>query len=174
MKKIIFTILAIAIVMVSCEKQDNENTYVSQEQSIDTYITSLVSTYSYKVVRLNGSNRVVISAGTSADSLEVGDSLYFHYSGYVFSSCKGSLFVTNYTTVAKANSFVTDGAAKKIVLGSDGFISGLHNGLHGVMTGENCYIIFSGKYGYGNSVMFNLSKLSPLLFDITVDKIVKN
>ena len=174
MKKIIFTILAIAIVMVSCEKQDNENTYVTQEQSIDTYITKLVSTYNYKVVRLNGSNRVVVSSGTSADSLEVGDSLYFHYSGYVFSSGKGSLFATNDTTVAKANNFVTDGAAQKVVLGNDGFISGLHNGLNGVRTGENCYIIFSGKYGYGNSVMFNLSRLSPLLFDITVDKIVKN
>jgi hypothetical protein len=173
MKKIIFTILAIAIVMVSCEKQDNENTYVTQEQSIDTYITGLVSSYNYKVVRLNGSNRVVISAGTSADSLEVGDSLYFHYSGYVFSSGKGNLFVTNDTTVANANNFVTDGAAEKVVLGNDGFISGLRNGLHGVRTGEKCYIIFSGKYGYGNSIMFNLPKLSPLLFDITVDKIVK-
>jgi FKBP-type peptidyl-prolyl cis-trans isomerase len=174
MKKIIFTILAVAVVVVSCEKQDNENTYVSQEQSIDKYITGLVSTYNYKVVRLNGSNRVVISSGASADSLEAGDSLYFHYSGYLFSGGKGSLFATNDTTVAKANSFVTDGAARKIVLGNDGFISGLHNGLHGVRTGENCYIIFSGKYVYGNSVMFNLSRLSPLLFDITVDKIVKN
>ncbi|MDD2242406.1 MAG: hypothetical protein PHI08_04915, partial [Bacteroidales bacterium] len=113
MKKIIFTILAVAVVVVSCEKQDNENTYVSQEQSIDKYITGLVSTYNYKVVRLNGSNRVVISSGASADSLEAGDSLYFHYSGYLFSGGKGSLFATNDTTVAKANSFVTDGAARK-------------------------------------------------------------
>lgn len=173
MKKILLTAVAITLVIVSCQKQDNENTYVSQEQSIDSYVTGLVSTNGYKVVRLNGSNRVIVKSSAAADSLETGDSLYFHYSGYVFSSGKGDLFVTNDTAVARVNNFVTDGAAKKVVLGNDGLISGLHNGLHGVKTGEECYIVFSGKYGYGNSVMFNLSKLTPLLFDITVDKVVK-
>lgn len=166
--------MAIMFVIVSCSKQDDENTYISQESSIDSYITSLVSTYNYKVVRKSGSNRVIISSGSSADSLETGDSLYFHYSGYAFSSGKGSLFVTNDTTIAKANSFVTDGVARKVVYGNDGLISGLHNGLHGVRTGQECYIVFSAKYGYGNKVMFNLGKLTPLLFDVTVDKIVKN
>lgn len=173
MRRTLLTAMAIMFLLVSCRKQDDENTYVSQESGIDSYISSLVSANGYNVVRLNGSNRVIISKGTSADSLETGDSLYFHYSGYTFSGGKGSLFVTNDTTVAKAAGFATDGVAEKVVFGNDGLISGLHNGLHGVRTGQKCYIIFSAKYGYRNKVMFNLSKLTPLLFDVTVDKVVK-
>lgn len=164
------TILALIMIMAmcpmitalcSCEKQDRENTYLSQEKNIDSYITAMGNTY--RVVRNNGSNRVVIKEGGALDSLERGDSLYFYYSGYVFAGGKGERFATN-----------LEDEPKKIKYGADGLISGLHNGLAGVREGENCYIIFSAKYGFGNKIVFNLPKLTPLFYEITVEKLVKN
>lgn len=155
--------LAFAALCISCEKQDRENTYISQDKSIDSYITGLCGNGEYRVVHTNSSNRVVIKEGAALDSLERGDSLYFYYSGYMFSYGKGEQFATN-----------VEGDVKKIKYGSDKLISGLQSGLMGVREGEFCYIIFSAKYGFGNTIVFNLPKLTPLFYEITVDKVVKN
>lgn len=171
MNKIILTLLVIALAVSSCDKQDRENTYISQEERIDSYINSLDD--SYRVMRQNGANRVVVTEGNSPDSLCVGDSVYFYYSGYQFSGGRGALFATNDTIVAKENGIFASGDTFKLRYGSDGLINGLHNGMAGVREGETCYIIFSAKYGYGNEIMFNLPKLTPLFFDIQVKKVIK-
>ncbi len=172
MNKTILTLLAIALMTVSCEKQDRENTYISQEGMIDSYISSLDD--SYRVMRQNGANRVVVREGSSRDSLRLGDSVYFYYSGYQFSRGKGAFFATNDAETAEANGVVVSGEPFKLRYGSDALIKGLHEGMAGVREGENCYIIFSAKYGYGNEIMFNLPKLTPLFFDIKVEKVIKN
>lgn len=172
MDKTIFALFAIALMAVSCEKQDRENTYISQEERIDSYISSLDD--SYRVMYQNGASRVVVTEGNSRDSLCVGDSVYFYYSGYQFSGGKGAFFATNDAKTAGENGVTVSGEPFKLRYGSDGLIKGLHNGMAGVREGENCYIIFSGKYGYGNEIMFNLPKLTPLFFDIKVEKVIKN
>lgn len=173
MKRNILIAFFLSLVLAACAKQDRESTYTSQEQSIDTYLSGYEDD-GYSVVRNGGANRLVIKNGSGTDELAAGDSLYFHYSGYIFSNGPGTLFVTNDTAVANANSFVTEGETKGIRYGSDDMIDGLKKGLNGVKSGENCYIVFSAKYGYANEVMFNVPRLSPLFFDINVDKIVKN
>jgi FKBP-type peptidyl-prolyl cis-trans isomerase len=52
--------------------------------------------------------------------------------------------------------------------------SGLANGLAGVKAGEKCDIVFSAKYGFGNTVVYNVPKLTPLIFEVWVEGIVKN
>ena len=81
------------------------------------------------------------------------------------------MFATNDSEVAEAAGFITDGNPFKIKYGSSALLEGLKLGLEGVQEGEHCYIIFSARYGYGNQIMANLPKLTPLLFEITVDKI---
>ena len=53
-------------------------------------------------------------------------------------------------------------------------ISGLNTGLEGVLQGEKCDIMFSAKYGYNNDVVYNVPKLSPLFFEIWIERIIKN
>lgn len=172
MKKLILILFAVAALALSCDKQDRENIYISQEAGIDSYISSLDG--SYRVMRQGGANRVVIAESANRrDSLCAGDSLYFYYSGYQFSGGKGALFATNDAKVAGEGGIMTDGLPVKVRYGSDGLINGLHSGLAGVREGERCYIIFSAKYGYGNKIMFNLPKLTPLFFDIDVVRVVK-
>ena len=170
-RKILFICLA-ALVAFSCDKEDRKNTYASQEAVIDRYVSSLSSDYT--VVLNQGVPRVIVDqAPSGAAELEKGDSLYIHYSGYVFSNGKGSLFATNETEVARDNGFVTDGKPYGIKFGSSALIKGLALGLEGIREGEHCYIIFSARYGYGNQQMGSIPEMTPLFFEITADKIVK-
>ncbi len=156
----------------SCTKQDRENTIVSQEEAIDSYINSMPDA---TVVRNGGSNRIVIDSGNAGGSeVAVGDSLYIRYAGYIFSRGKGALFVTNNEDVAKEQEFPCMEAPEKIKLGSTGLVKGLELGLNGVREGEHCYIIFSAKYGYNNTQVSNISKLTPLFYEVWVDKVIKN
>ena len=172
MKKIL--IIALLLVgLASCDKQDRENTYINQEARIDSYLSSVGD--EYRIVRNNGSNRVILTEGSSVDSLEVGDSLYFFYSGYTFSSSKGFLFATNMGEVVRENKLTSsDTLVKGIKYNSSSLINGLYNGIYHAHEGEHCNIIFSAKYGYGNTEMFNVPKLTALFFDIKIEKIVKN
>lgn len=171
MMKRVFTILAIMFLALSCTKEDRNNTIVNQEESIDRYISSLDGV---RVVRNGGSNRIVYTEGTGADSLAVGDSVKFYYAGYVFSNGKGSLFATNNPQIAQEKDFPLSGDLEERILNGGNFISGLANGLAGVKAGEKCDIVFSAKYGFGNTVVYNVPKLTPLIFEVWVEGIVKN
>lgn len=172
MKRLVI-ISALILALCSCDKQDRENTFINQETRIDAYLSNLDE--GYRIVRNGGSNRVVIAEGSTRDSLEVGDSLYFYYSGYTFVSGKGSIFCTNMGEVVRQSGITSsDTSAKKILYNKSALISGLYNGLYHVHEGEHCNVIFSAKYGYGNTEMFNVPKLTALFFDIKVEKIVKN
>ena len=169
--KRVFTILAIMFLALSCTKEDRNNTIVNQEESIDRYISSLDGV---RVVRNGGSNRIVYTEGTGVDSLAVGDSVKFYYAGYVFSNGKGSLFATNNPQIAQEKDFPLSGDLEERILNGGNFISGLANGLEGVKAGEKCDIVFSAKYGFGNTVVYNVPKLTPLIFEVWVEGIVKN
>ena len=170
MKRILY-IMCLCAALVSCTKEDRKLLLVTQEESIDKYITSLRGV---RIARNGGSNRLVYSEGKGRDSLALGDSVRFFYAGYVFSNGKGALFATNDTTVAKNNGFELSGGVEKKVLSSKEMVSGLANGLVGAKVGEKCDVVFSAKYGYDNDVVYNVPKMSPLIFEVWVEGIVKN
>ncbi len=171
MKKTIFALLAV-ILFAACTKEDRENTIVNQEESIDRYISSLQGV---RISRNGGSNRIVYTEGSGIDSLAVGDSIMFHYAGYIFSgNGKGRLFATNSEDIASEHSFPLSGSIEKRVLSDSDMISGLANGLLGAKKGEKCDVVFSAKYGFNNTVVYNIPKLSPLIFEVWIEDIVKN
>lgn len=155
LKKIIFIFSAV-ILTASCSG-DIKLDLAKQEEEIDAYITGSLGTYD--VTRNNGSNRVVISPGSGTNAASKGDSVRFHYVGYIFSKGPGTEFVTDSTSVA---------------LGKGDIITGLDNGLLGVLPGEECVIIFSAKYGYYDKNVGLVPSMSPLLFHILIDIVKKN
>ena len=157
--------------LFSCTKEDRNNQLVTQEAAIDKYISSLKNV---RIARNSGSNRIVFTEGKGLDSLAVGDSVKFYYAGYIFSNGKGSLFATNDTTVAQKNGFELSGGIERRVLSSKDLVRGLANGLVGAREGEKCEVVFSAKYGYDNDVVYNVPRMSPLIFEVWVEGIVKN
>jgi hypothetical protein len=173
MKEILISIM-VMILLFSCNS-DRETTITSQEAKIDSYISSKFADST--IVRNNGSNRIVLERNIAADSLVFGDSLHYYYAGYVFSSSPSSLFATNVESVAQHYSFnLTDSdfSVKKILFTENSMISGLVSGFQNVREGEHCIILFSAKYGFYNSKVYNIPKLSALAYEVWVDKVIKN
>ena len=170
MKKFL-TAAFVLLAMISCTKEDRNNTIVNQEERIDKYISSLKDV---RIARNGGSNRIVYTEGTGNEVLSLGDSVKFHYAGYTFTSGKGALFATNVPDIAQDNSFPLSGSIKKCILSTEDLVSGLANGLVGAKAGEYCNVVFSAKYGYDNTVVYNVPKMTPLIFEIWIEEIVKN
>ena len=161
----------------SCVKEQLEATYTKQEDQIDSYITKNMTvsdgeggTDTLRVVRNGGSNRLVRVEGTGEELREDGH-LGFYYAGYIFNGGPSSLFVTNHQATAEQagwNLTDADYALWEINITETELIDGLRKGLTGVRAGEVCEIIFSGKYGFGNTTFGMIPAKSALLYRIWV------
>ncbi len=175
MRRLILLLAIPFLMSVSCTKQDRELTIIDQESKIDSYLSSYFKDST--IVRRNGSNKVIIQKGPGTDSLYYGDSLYYYYAGYIFTSSPSSLFATNNEAVATESDFVLTNPnynVEKILFSEKALIPGLVNGLYGSTTGEHSIIVFSAKYGYYNTRVYNIPKLSALIYEIWVQKVIKN
>ena len=171
-KQLLFTFLSAVLLFssASCQKQERENDIARQEAQIDTYVEGQTGD---SVVFNNGVYRIIKRLGNGAE-LERGDSVYFYYAIYKFSSGKGELCATNQDSVARANNFSVASEPKSAVLNRKNFIPGLFYGMDGMQQGEYSNLVFSSRNGYGNDVVYNIGKNVPLFVEVWIEKIVKN
>lgn len=175
MKKITAILLAVlSIVSVcSCKKEQLALTYSNQEQKIDKYISSATDRDSTIIVTRNkGSNRMTVVQGTGEKLMDYGH-VSFYYAGYIFngSASSSGMFATNHQTTAEQAGWNLTGMDFSLFetgLSSGELLEGLRYGLEGVQAGEECEIIFSGKYGYGNKTFGIIPANSALLYKIWV------
>lgn len=180
MKPRITTAITAAILalsaLASCKKEALQTTYNNQETKIDSYINTLTSKdEGLRVVHNKGAHRVVLTEGEGEELGKKGR-IAFHYAGYTFSNniSNSNLFTTNHeetATAAKWNTTGVDFSLKTVNLAEDDLLEGLRNGFEGVKAGEICYILFSGKYAYGNHAMGTIPANSALAFQIWVESI---
>jgi FKBP-type peptidyl-prolyl cis-trans isomerase len=81
------------------------------------------------------------------------------------------LFSTNHeatAVAAKWNLTDPDYNLLEINLNDARLLEGVRNGLIGVRAGEECEILFSGKYGFGNTTFGIIPANSALAFKIWV------
>ncbi len=161
---------------ISCTKEDRKLTLIRQEEAIDQFVQSLTKdTVFYR----NGVVRAVLEPGSpadKADTLAPGDTVYFYYAGHIFSKGKGELFYTNLDSVALAynrSPGTEESQVRSGVVGEGRFLKGLDNGFPGMAPGEHAYIIFNADYGFGNKKVGLVPTMSPLLFEIWIERIVK-
>lgn len=164
--------------MLSCRKESLEETYSSQEDRIDSFIEGLMNQDpAPRVVRNGGSNRIVLTEGTG-EVLETGGTVSFYYAGYVFTGSAPSaenLFATNREETATESGWTLtspDYGILTLTLDEDTeLLEGLKNGLAGVRGGEICYIVFSGKHGFGNEITGTVPANSALIYQIWVESL---
>lgn len=167
------------LAMASCVKEQLEVTYNKQETQIDSYISKNTTvkneeggTDTLRVVRNGGSNRLVTVEGTG-EELRADGHLGFYYAGYTFngSVSASNMFGTNHQATAEQagwNLTDPDYVLMEINITEAELLDGLRNGLMGVKAGEECEIIFSGKYGFGNKAFGMIPAKSALLYKIWV------
>lgn len=134
-----------------------------------TYIDTLAVHYD------KGSSRLVLKEGEeNGETLSGKGTVALYYAGYTFSGnfSPANLFTTNYRDAAEESGWdLTDasyGEPMLIDMRDEELIEGLRNGLKGVKAGEECEILFSGKYGFGNKMFGIVPANSALLFKIWV------
>ena len=175
MKRLLF-IVSLAL-MLSCTKQALQNTYDQQESKIEAFVKSIQSSnQSAYVVYNGGSTRIAVATdGSTKDSLDVGGTVTFYYAGYTLSGSSVSasnLFATNKEDIASAAGWsLTDGdfSAETVKQNDKNLLEGLRNGLLGVKNNGEYFILFSGKYGYGEQVHGTIPAKSALVYHIWVE-----
>ena len=180
---LLFSALLAAGLIIGCTKQSVQATYDKQETNISAFVEANVradtnATVTYK----NGSVRITLHDtlgrdGLRADSLAAGGIVSFYYAGYVLkgsSVSKDQLFATNHKKTADAAGWkVSDTTAFKIetLTLDDSLLPGLYNGLEGVRNQDECFILFSGEYGYGSHVQGTIPARSALVYHVWVNSI---
>jgi FKBP-type peptidyl-prolyl cis-trans isomerase len=163
--------------MASCAKEKLENTYNKQDETIDKYIESNRKegmTVTYR----NGSARLTKVQGEGAE-LSTEGSVSFYYAGYTFKGniSSAGLFATNHeqtATDAKWSLDDPDYEVLEIDMKDGRLLEGVRNGLVGVRAGEECEILFCGKYGFGNETFGIIPANSALAFKIWVVSVSNN
>ena len=178
-KAILIFSLIISILANSCIKEQLETVYNKQEDQIDQYINKAMlrmdefgNPDTLTVVRNAGSNRLILKEGTGEELAKDGY-VSFYYAGYTFNGSVSSsnMFSTNRLESAIEvgwNAEESEYILYEISLKDAELIPGLKNGLEGVKAGEECEIIFSGKYGYGNKPLGMIPAKTALLYKIWV------
>ena len=167
----ILALVFLAAASCSCVKEKLEMTYNKQEDNIDKYIESNLKddrTVTYN----NGSARLTLVHG-EGEELSSDGTIGFYYAGYIFKGNLNSanMFATNHEATATAAKWTLtdpDYALMEINLKDGKLLEGVRNGLVGVKPGEECEILFCGKYGFGNSTFGMIPANSALAFKIWV------
>ena len=190
-KKSFILALLLCFTASSCMKEKLKTTYNSQEASIDKYISSSMYakrsgvsektgndttwTDTLRIVRNGGVNRLVQKEGLG-EELKPGGNIAFYYAGYIFKGSKNSniLFATNRQEIAAEKKWELTDASYEMLqldLAKTRLIEGLRKGLIGVKGGEECEIMFSGQYAFGDNEFGTIPANSALLYYIWVEAV---
>ncbi len=173
--------LALALA-AACSKQSLQATYDKQSSYIEAFVQSQMKADTTATLRENGgSYRLLVhdTLDVRRDSLLEGGQVSLYYACYTLSGNSlnsSNLVATNLKQLAKAAGWnLSDTTRYKLDtlrLGAD-LVPGLRNGLLGVQAGDQGYILFTGKYGYGNTERGTIPAKSALAYQIWIES-VKN
>ena len=171
----IYMLLAALAVLASCTKESRELIYAKQEEKIEAFVKKQTEAVPDVRVVYNGhATRVVMVEGEGPELTARGKaSVYF--AGYNFSSGSVNsnlLFATNSRDLASSAGWsLSDDSVFEVMeldLTDKGLLQGLRDGMEGVREGEECYILFSGKYAFGKNKIGTIPANAPLAFRIWV------
>ena len=176
MKHKVLPCLLVLAALTACGESALETTYSSQAKKIDDYVTKQLESHpEYRVVYDGGVVRLVVAEGEGAEAAK-GDPVIY-YAGYNFNSgsvAATSLFATNDADIAaSAHWDITDSTLFRpvtVTLGKDPLVSGLQVGLTGVKTGEDCFVFFTGKYGFGKHQIGTIPANAAICYHIRVEE----
>jgi hypothetical protein len=107
------------------------------------------------------------------EELAPGGFISFYYAGYTFNGSfnASNLFMTNHRQTAEQSKWELTDPDYEIYetnLNDARLLKGIKDGLVGVKAGEQCEIVFTGKFGFGNENFGIIPAKSALLYRIWV------
>lgn len=180
MKKLSLILLVLTGCLLSCSKQSLQTTYDKQTTFIENFVAArMKEDPEATLTRNGGAYRITIhdTLPPARDSLKAGGRVSLYYACFTLTSASistSNLVATNIQEVAtQARWTLSDNARFKLdTLTLDNhLVQGLQDGLAGVQPGDEAYILFTGKYGFGNREKGTIPALSALVYYILTDKI---
>jgi hypothetical protein len=174
MKFVFFAGIFLMSIVASCSKQEFETLMVNQGMELENFAGSHPDSL---VVFQNGVWRIILEKGNEDVVAEAGDSLFFDYAAYTFSSGPGLLFDTNILEKAEGAALGHDlnyYATRGTLVGRGKLVAGLDRGLVGAAVGEKCYVAFTARHGFGDVQIGMVPKSSPLIYEVWVKDVKKN
>ena len=175
-RRLLISLLALAACL-SCTKQQVQASYDKQETMIESFVSTQLKTEGTYAVYNKGSVRLVTTKGEGTDSLATDGVVSYYYALYRLTSSpisSSNLISTNNADIAGSSWSLSDEDAFDIItvkLDESGYVEGLRNGLEGVRDGQECYILFSGQYGFGDRIHGTIPANSGLVYHIWVSSI---
>lgn len=191
-REILIFLTLTGLLAASCVKEKLETIYKKQETQIDSYLTknntakrdsTIVNedgttrdttwTDTLSIIYNKGAARLIKKEGTGP-SLSSTGAVSFYFAGYTFKGnnvSASNLFATNHQQTAESSNFITtdpDYSIVEVNMAETDMLEGLRDGLVGVRAGEECEILFTAKYGYGNKTFGIIPVNSALLYKIWV------
>ena len=169
-------LLAAILSLPACTGESEKLAYANHEANIDKFVTAALSADEGRRSVMNGGSvRVVLSEGEGPE-LGADGMVSLYYAGFVFTGGTSlqlsSMFATNDSALAESAGWDTSDSeaftVKALSLGEGKLLPGLKAGLEGVRAGEECVILFSAKYGYGDRSSGTIPAMSALAYQIKV------
>lgn len=180
MKRLVLIIAAAAALAAACTKQSLQATYDKQTTFIENFIAAQMKADSEAtLVRKGGAYRLTLQdhGDPAADSLALGGQVTLYYGCFVLTGATlnaSNLVSTNLqdlATQAKWTVTDTDRFQLLTLTVDDTLLEGLRDGLQGVQPGDQGYILFTGKYGYGSAEKGTIPARSALAYYFWIESI---
>ena len=166
--------LLMLVIAAACKKEERELMFANQETKIETFVNKCLTDSSATRVEYNGGAvRLVLTEGSDVD-LNARGRVTFLYAGYDFtggSISQTNMFATNNPDLSWNVSDSTVFQPVTVDMSESSLMEGLQNGLIGVKAGEECYVLFSGKYGLGKNKIGTIPANAPLAFHLWIQSV---
>lgn len=179
MKKSAIILLSV-IVAGACTQQALQTTYDKQTTNIESFISSQMKTdETATLTRTGGAYRLTLkdTLDPTRDSLGWNGSVTMDYALYVLTgssvSAQNLVATSREDVAASAGWDLSDKEQfQKVTLSmQDSILEGLKMGLYGVQPEDEAYILFTGKYGYGNREQGTIPAKSALVYHVWIESI---
>ncbi len=184
MKRALLLCLAcIVLIPWGCGKSELQTTYEKQENFIQTFIAQVTKADTTATVTITDGVYRLIQYDTldpRRDSLLWDGRVTLDYACYTLTSgniSPSSLVATNRKSVAASSGWALSDTTQfqPVTLTLDKtLVEGLRLGLYGVQPGDEGYILFNGKFGFGNRIQGTIPASSALAYRIWIDSIENN
>ena len=180
MRKTILIIALLSIVVWACTKQSLKTTYDKQATFIDNFVTAqMKADTTATLVQNGGAWRLTLkdTIVTERDSLDYGGRVTMEYASYILTGASVSasnLVETSRKDIATSAGWVLSDTTvfAPVTLTLDkNLVEGLRLGLHGVQPQDECYVLFTGEYGYGNKENGTIPAKSALVYHLWIESI---
>jgi hypothetical protein len=182
MRKLILISLS-ALLLAACTKQSLQSTYDKQTSYIESFVSAQMGKDATATLTRNGGAYRLNLQDTldpTRDSLAWGQRVSLHYACFTLTSASlsaSNLVATNMKEIAdEARWALTDESRFKLdtLTLDSSLVQGLADGLVGVQPQDECYILFTGKYGYGKNSLGTIPAKSALAYYILIEEILPN